>query len=181
MLAFNVVFYFTFNVETTMSKSLLHLGIVASLFSLLLASAGAFAETVTKPLTVTATIQETPGPSLTCPSRFGGVITGGGDSDVLGRVVLIATDCITPVGSLYNFSNGKMVVVTTSGDQLYANYSGQFVPTGVGANYVFSGATFQISGGTGVYKKATGGGTLSGGEDMTTGSGTAKLTGTISY
>ena len=147
--------------------------------TLVLATAAASAASVTKPLTVSAVIQERVGPAARCPSNFGGTITGHADSALLGRAVVIGTDCITPSGPLFNFSNGKMIIINTSGDQIYANYSGQFVPTGEGAKFVFSGATFQITGGTGRYFRATGGGTLNGAEDMITGAGTAELSGTI--
>lgn len=150
--------------------------------TLVLATAAASAApSVTKPLTVSAIIQERVGPSLRCPSQFGGTITGQADSALLGRSVVISTDCITPAGPLFNFNQGKMVIVTVSGEQIYANYSGQFVPTGDGAKFVFSGATFQITGGTGRFWRATGGGNLTGGEDMITGAGTAELVGKISY
>jgi hypothetical protein len=149
--------------------------------ALLAATASAPAFAATKPLTVSAVIQERAGPSARCASQFGGTITGSADSALLGRVVIIATDCITPQGPLYNFSQGKMIIVTTSGDQIFANYSGQFVPTGDGAKFVFSGATFQITGGSGRYILASGGGTLSGGEDMSNGSGTAEINGTLNW
>jgi hypothetical protein len=109
------------------------------------------------------------------------VITGHGSSALLGRVAFVANDCITPSGSLYNFDRGRFIIMTVSGDQLYADYSGQMVPTGQGANYVFSGGTFQIVGGTGRYIFASGGGQLSGGEDLLTGAGNIKLSGRISY
>jgi len=70
-----------------------------------------------------------------CPSQCGGTITGHADSALLGRVVIIATDCITPAGSLRNFSQGRMISMTVAGEQIFADYSGQFVPTGDGANY----------------------------------------------
>lgn len=149
--------------------------------TLVLATAAASAATVTKPLTISAMIQERVGPSLRCPSQFGGVITGQADSALLGRAVVIGTDCITPSGPLFNFSRGKMIIVSTTGEQIYADYSGQFVPTGEGAKYVFSGATFQVTGGTGRYFRATGGGSLNGFEDMVTGLGNAELSGTITY
>lgn len=134
------------------------------------------------PLEVEGVLVEAVGPADRCLSKFGGTISGHGTSAMMGgKVVFIATDCITPVGPLFNFSGGKFVVMTTSGDQIYANYSGQFVPTGEGAKYVFSGATFQITGGTGKFSKITGGGTLTGGEDMITGAGNIKLTGRALY
>jgi hypothetical protein len=143
------------------------------------ASAGGW---VTQPLDIEGVLVEAVGPADRCLSKFGGTISGHGESAMMGgKVVFIATDCITPVGPLFNFSGGKFVVMTTSGDQIFANYSGQFVPTGEGAKYVFSGATFQITGGTGKFAKVTGGGILTGGEDMISGAGTIKLTGRALY
>jgi len=149
--------------------------------ALVLSSAAASAALITKPLTVLAVIQERVGPMARCPSQFGGVITGHADSAVLGRSVVVGTDCITPSGPTFNFNQGKMVIITMTGEQIYADYSGQFVPTGDGAKFVFSNATFQITGGSGRYWRASGGGTLVGGEDMVTGAGTAQLSGTITY
>lgn len=143
------------------------------------ASAGSW---VVKPIQIEGTLVEAVGPSDRCLSKFGGTISGHGNSALMGgKVVFIATDCITPVGPLFNFSGGKFIVMTTSGDQIFANYSGQFVPTGEGAKYVFSGASFQVTGGTGKFARVTGGGTLSGGEDMITGNGTIKLEGKVLY
>lgn len=149
--------------------------------ALVLSSVAASAASVTKPLSVSAVIQERVGPMPRCASQFGGVITGHADSALLGRSVVVSSDCITPSGPLFNFSQGKMVIVTLTGEQIYADYSGQFVPTGEGAKFVFSNATFQITGGSGRYWRASGGGTLTGGEDMVTGVGTAVLNGKITY
>lgn len=155
----------------------------AAVTLLLAASATASAgQWVVEPLDVEGTLVEAVGPAERCLSKFGGTISGHGKSAMMGgNVVFIATDCITPVGPLFNFSGGKFIVMTTSGDQIFANYSGQFVPTGEGAKYVFSGATFQVTGGTGKFKLVTGGGTLTGGEDMITGHGNIKLSGNVQY
>ena len=149
--------------------------------ALVLSSVAASAASVTKPLSVSAVIQERVGPMSRCASQFGGVITGHADSALLGRSVVVSSDCITPAGPLFNFSHGKMIIVTMTGEQIYADYSGQFVPTGEGTKFVFSNATFQITGGSGRYWRASGGGTLTGGEDMVTGVGTADLNGKITY
>ena len=155
---------------------------IATSALLLMSAFGASANpATTKPIEITGVFQEQIGPSSRCPSKMGGTLAGHGDSALLGRVAFIATDCIMPAGPLFNFSDGRFVVVTTSGDQIFATYSGQFVPTGEGMKYVFSGATFQVTGGNGRYAKATGGGTLSGGEDIATGAGSLKLSGQISY
>ena len=155
----------------------------AALTLLMAASATASAgDWVAEPLDIEGTLVEAVGAAERCPSNFGGTISGHGKSTMMGgKVVFIATDCITPVGYMFNFSDGRFIVMTTSGDQIFANYSGQFVPTGVGKNFVFSGATFQITGGTGKFAKVTGGGTLTGDEDMITGTGNIKLTGQALY
>lgn len=149
--------------------------------ALALASGAASAGWTTTDIKVTGVIQELPGPMARCPSQYGGTITGYGDSAPMGRVAFIANNCITPNGNIYNFDRGRFIIMTVSGEQIYADYSGQFVPTGQGANYVFSGTSFTIIGGTGRYMFATGGGQLQGGEDMSTFSGTITLTGRMSY
>lgn len=162
-----------------MSPSILRL---ASAAALVLASFSASADTATtQNLEISGVLMEKAGPSVRCPSKFGGTITGHGVSDQVGRVAFVATDCITPSGPLFNFDHGRFIIMTTNGDQIFASYGGQFVPTGVGAAYVFSGATFQITGGNGRYARATGGGSLTGGQDMITGMGTVQLSGKIHY
>jgi len=146
-----------------------------------LASSTASAHWTTTTLEITGVLQEIPGPSARCPSKFGGTITGHGTSPQLGRLAFVANDCITQDGAIFNFSQGRFIIMTLTGEQLYANYSGQFVPTGEGTKYVFNGATFQITGGTGRYMFASGGGSLQGTEDMATGAGTLKLTGKVSH
>lgn len=162
-----------------MSPSLLRL---ASAAALALASFSASAVTAkTQAFELSGTLVEQAGPTARCPSQFGGTITGHGVSDQVGRVAFVATDCITPSGPLFNFNQGRFIIMTANGDQIFAAYSGQFVPTGVGAAFVYSAATFQITGGNGKYHKASGGGTLSGGQDMITGMGTVQLSGKIHY
>lgn len=126
-------------------------------------------------------MQEVVGPSLRCASKIGGTIAGHGEDSIFGKVAFIGTDCITPSGPLYNFSDGRFTIVTKTGELIFANYSGQFVPTGEGTKFIFSNATFQITGGTGRYFRASGGGGFTGGEDMATGAGTIKLDGKITY
>lgn len=151
--------------------------------TILVAAAGTAmaSNAVNVPIEINGVLQEIPGISLRCPSKFGGTIIGSGKGALTGPVAFVANDCITPSGTSFTFSAGKMIVLSVAGDQIFADYSGQFVPTGVGANFVFSSATFQITGGTGKFSKASGGGTLTGGENMTTGAGTIKLSGTINY
>ena len=155
---------------------------LATSTALLLASAVAYANpATTKDIEISGVLMEQAGPAARCPSQFGGTITGHGNSAQIGRVAFVATDCITPAPPLFNFSQGRFIIMTISGDQIFAEYNGQFVPTGVGAKYIFSGATFQITGGSGKYHKASGGGELTGGQDMVTGMGEVKLSGKIHH
>jgi hypothetical protein len=159
-----------------MFKSVLRLATGTVLLS---AALCASAEAATyRDFKVSGVLQEIPGPSSRCASNYGGTILGFGTS-TYGKVTFMATDCITPNGATYTFSDGKFMVTTMSGELIFANYSGQFVPTGDGAKYVFSNATFQITGGTGRYAKASGGGDMTGTEDLVTGQGTVQLTGSI--
>jgi hypothetical protein len=149
--------------------------------ALALASSAASAHWTTTNFELSGVIQEAVGPSARCPTNFGGTVTGYGNSALMGRVAFVGNDCIAPDGPVFNFSRGRLIIMTVSGDQLFADYSGQFVPTGQGTNYVFSGASFTIVGGTGRYMFASGGGQLQGTEDMVTGAGTVSLSGRISY
>lgn len=159
-----------------MFKSVLRLATGTVLLS---AALCASAEAATyRDFKVSGVLQEIPGASSRCASNYGGTILGYGTSTV-GKVTFMATDCITPNGATYTFSDGKFMVTTMTGELIFANYSGQFVPTGDGAKYVFSNATFQITGGTGRYAKASGGGDMTGTEDLVTGQGTVQLTGSI--
>ncbi|KQV36922.1 hypothetical protein [Massilia sp. Root335] len=160
-----------------MFQSVLRLATGAVLMSAALCASAAPA--TYKDFKLSGVLQEIPGPSARCASNFGGTILGFGTSSLVGKVTFLASDCIAPSGTSYTFSQGKFLVTTMTGELIFANYSGQFVPTGEGAKFVFSGATFQVTGGTGRYARATGGGDMTGGEDMTTGQGTIQLTGRI--
>jgi hypothetical protein len=160
-----------------MSK--LALRLVAGSMLLSAAFGASAAKSSYQDLEISGVIQEIPGPSLRCASKFGGTILGYGSSALLGRVSFLSSDCITPNGTSYTFSEGKFMITTLTGELLFADYNGQFVPTGEGTKYVFSNASFSITGGTGRYFKASGTGTLGGGEDMATGQGTIQLKGRI--
>ena len=162
-----------------MFQPLLRLATGSLMMSLALCASAGNGSTSYKDLTLSGVFQEAAGPAARCPSNFGGNIAGFGDSDLFGRVAFLASDCITPNGVNYTFSDGRFMITTMTGEMVFATYSGQFVATGAGTNFVFSNATFQITGGTGRYARATGGGTIAGGEDMATGKGTIQLTGRV--
>jgi hypothetical protein len=130
-------------------------------------------------LSLTGVFQETIVPTTKCPSGLSGNLGGYGGGTVLGRIAFLSSDCFTQNGPLFTFSQGKFMITTATGELVFADYSGQVVPTGEGTNGVMTGATFTITGGTGKYARATGGGALDGTEDLATGQGTIKMTGRI--
>lgn len=158
-----------------MFKSVLRLAGASLLMS---AAMVVSAAPVSQDLVVTGVFQETIVPSLTCSSGLSGNLAGYGNGTGLGRIVFLSSDCFKIDGPVFTFSNGKFMITTATGELLFANYSGQVV-TNDGVNGVMTGATFQITGGTGRYKDARGGGALDGTEDLPTGKGTLKLTGKL--
>lgn len=165
-----------------MNTSSLRLAAVSLLLGASLAApAASAAKLVTEPLVIAGVIQEVLGPSLRCTSKLGGTLVGHGSDPGLGPVAFMGNDCVTPNGPLLTFSGGRITLLTRSGEVIYANYSGQAVPTGEGNKVAYSNATFQITGGTGRYHRASGGGDFTGSQDLVTGAGTIKLNGKITH
>jgi len=142
------------------------------------ASAG---PTVVGTLEVKGVFNEKIGPAPQCASTLGGKLAGHGETAEGTPVAFVGGDCFTQSGTTFTFSNGKFILLYPNGDQIFANYSGQFVPTGAGTAYVMNGGTFTITGGSGTYSRALGGGYLSGTEDLSSGAGTIALSGRIHY
>lgn len=133
-----------------------------------------------RPLKIRLAIHEQVGFSPDCPSQFGGTTTGTGKGTHLGKLSFNAIDCITPMEDHFTFA-GEFTIVAANGDKLAGNYGGSFIPINTGPVYRLSDATFEITGGTGRFAQATGSGELTGTENVTTGNGTFKADGTISY
>lgn len=114
-----------------------------------------------------------------------GISVGSGTASPLGRVAIVATDCVAPVDGKFVFSNGKMTFTAANGDTLRAEYMGEFVPQ-TGNVYTINSGTFRIIGGTGQFTRATGGGELRGTETLGSSllepaRGQLQAIGTISY
>lgn len=160
-----------------MFKSALRLATGSLLMSAaMFASAG---QTAYQDLSVSGVFQEVLGPSLRCPTHFGGTMTGYGTSPSLGAVVFLGGDCVTPSATMFTFSEGRFILTTMTGELVFASYSGQAVPNADGSQLTFTGATFQVTGGTGKYRHATGGGAMNGTESTITKQGQIQLTGRI--
>ncbi len=155
------------------------------LLSSLLLMAASFpasaAPTVVAALEVKGVFNEKIGPAPQCASTLGGKLAGHGETAEGTPVAFVGGDCFAQSGTTFTFSNGKFILLYPNGDQIFANYGGQFIPTGVGTAYIMNGGTFTITGGSGTYSGARGGGYLSGTEDLSNGAGTIVLSGRVQY
>jgi hypothetical protein len=129
-------------------------------------------------LTISGITHEQVGYRAECPSQFGGTTTGTAASSLLGIVSIEGNDCITPVGNNFSFE-GKMAFTTLNGDELFADYSGLFAATIYPSIFTLTDSIFEITGGTGSFSKATGGGTLLGVQNILTGLGVIQAKGEI--
>ena len=129
-------------------------------------------------LTISGLTHEQTGYRPNCASNFGGTTMGTGVSSYLGVVSLEANDCITPAATSFSFA-GEMIFTVSSGDELFADYSGSFIPTVYPSIFLLANSIFKITGGTGYFSGTTGGGTLQGIENIGNGWGLMQLTGQI--
>ncbi|WP_284614939.1 hypothetical protein [Aquabacterium humicola] len=114
-------------------------------------------------------------------------VQGTGTSNVLGNLRVNATDCVNPEGGFtpgglnhLSFASlpGTLVFTTANGERIHASYSGTVDPWGRLRGH------FVVTGGTGTYFGATGGGTLSGQMDLSqivTAQGLIDAAGEITY
>lgn len=162
----------------------------ASFFILAAASGIAAAGSGTVPFTASIKTTEFNLPTTQCKSGSGGIGAGVGTTNLFTKkpatdttsVVLTSFDCVNPQSpALINFSDGKFTLTGAGGDTIFASYSGDLVyrtvdmATGI-ATFDFSGATFQILGGTGRYARAAGAGTITGTELINSTTGTSQGT-----
>jgi len=122
-----------------------------------------------------------------------GQLQGSGQATAgLGSVKATSQDCINPLGlpdpnvpPAFGFVSGTgpqgLVFTTSTGEQVHAVYAGTLTPQ-AGRPYAVNGF-FVITGGTGRYARASGGGTLSGTENIGAipAEGEIALTGRIVY
>ena len=129
-------------------------------------------------LTISGITHEQVGYRAECSTQFGGTTTGTATSSLLGRVSIEGNDCITPMGNYFSFE-GKLTFTTLDGDELFADYSGLFTPMVYPSLFTLTDSIFDITGGTGSFSKATGGGILLGGQNILTGWGLMRAKGEI--
>ena len=136
-------------------------------------------------------LSETVGFTFAPPCVAIGSVQATGVALNLGKFTATSQDCINPLGAFapggsFAFSStaspAGFVLLFDSGEQLFITYSGTLTPR-LSAPHRLAGQ-FVITGGTGRFFGATGGGILAGQEDISQvvfGQGTADATGTILY
>jgi hypothetical protein len=139
-------------------------------------------QTTNVPFNATFTISELLSVSGITGCPLAGMISGIGETNLFGKAILAATDCVTPPQSPnapYIFNAGKFVLTTGSGETLFATYQGEFWPTATLGVYEVRNGSFSITGGTGRYTRAYGQGKLTGEEKLSAQPFTVPATGVL--
>jgi hypothetical protein len=135
-----------------------------------LAASQAMAQTTPVPFKATVVFSEVVTFNLEPPCFASGALSGSGAATWMGKVTGASQDCTNPIGPFsptasFQFSSVNLVLNdASSGEQLTGTYSGTLTYT-PDAPHQISG-NFVITGGTGRFAGATGGGTMSGYEDI---------------
>lgn len=160
---------------TRLAMSLLALGAAAS--------PAAWADHPQVPFKASVITQETLGfDPARCPNILVGSTTGRGTASHMGAVTLAASDCpVTQDGINFYFSDGRLTLTAANGDKLTASYYGSLLPV-PGSNPVLHAinGSFAVTGGTGRFTHARGGGSLQGSQDLTTLQGRYEVQGMLS-
>jgi hypothetical protein len=105
-------------------------------------------------------------------------VHGTGHATHLGRLTVDQSNCAAPLGTTFAITDGEFTLTAANGDQVVGAYFGELVPL---APPLFSiDGAFTITGGTGRFTGATGGGDVSGVQNFATGEATISLVGTVS-
>lgn len=153
-----------------------------------LASAGP----VDHPILARASFVENVSFTFTTPCYAYGSIRGSGQAPSIGSFTLSSEDCINPIGTFnpvrpnsssfaFGSTGAGLVLTTGSGDRIFASYSGNGTPQ---SNGLRLGGQFVVTGGTGPYLTATGGGIVFGQVDLSqvvVGQGEMTVLGVVRY
>ena len=155
--------------------------LIAALAAVLLAAPPVATAATTRPFssdfTAQASFAETPVPGVLTVTT-----SGAGHASHLGRITLSTTetlDFVTTPGTLV-IRDGRLVMVAANGDELSWSYEGTASTPDEDGDSSLTG-TFVITGGTGRFSGATGGGTFEGSGNAVTGVATLAYRGTIAY
>jgi hypothetical protein len=178
-----------------MTWSISTLGCSSVLAALCIAATGAAAQPGNaKPFKARLTLTETVQFTGRWPCFGHATLQAVGTASHLGRTTATSTDCVNPSGSydpagpnsfrfasMGSAANG-LVFTAANGDRVYATYSGTVTAQPSGPHRV--AGHFTITGGTGRFLGASGGGTLTGHEDLSqvvSATGRIDAEGTIVY
>lgn len=174
-------------------------GLAASCLTLISGMTAGNANAGTEDFTANFNTTEFLLPAPSCPSQQGGIGVGTGTTNLFTKkpetqkttAVLSSFDCVNPkADGTLGFGPGTFTLTGPGGESIFATYTGTLTPTATDPVtklpvYSFSSATFNITGGTGRYLRAGGGGTISGTETINFATGTAQgslaATGKIVY
>ena len=166
----------------------IRLSLATLLLGAAVASLPAWAETRQVPFKASVVTQEIINPFAPdftrCPgSGLVGTTTGQGTASHMGSVTLLATDCpLTQDGVNFFFSDGRLTLTAANGDKLTASYSGSLLPVPGASPPVHAiNGTFSVTGGSGRFAGARGGGSLQGSEDIVTLKGRYEVKGMLSF
>jgi hypothetical protein len=118
----------------------------------------------------------------TAPGVLSGTTSGAGHASHLGRVTLTSTEVLdlTAAPGRLTVRDGHMVMVAANGDELHWSYGGGGPLPDANGDSDLTG-TFVITGGTGRFEDAVGGGTAEGAGSVVTGIASFSYRGTITY
>ena len=127
------------------------------------------------------TLQASFSPTTT-PGVFFGTTSGAGQASHLGRVTLTSTEILDLTASPGRLTvrDGQMVMVAANGDELHWRYSGGGPLPDANGDSPITG-TFVITGGTGRFADASGGGTVEGMASVVTNIASLSYRGSITY
>ena len=172
---------------------------MSAILATALAASSAIAGSGTVSFVATINTSEFLLPADNCDSKIGGIGVGVGTTNLFTKkpetqttkAVLSSFDCVSQDQYGFIFGPGKFSLTGPGGDTIFATYSGtlgfhHFDAVSNLPVFKFNdGTIFNIVGGTGVYAKAAGAGTISGTETINQAAGTAQgslvATGKIIY
>ncbi len=118
----------------------------------------------------------TPVPPEVCPTQLADIATGQGNATHLGRFAGETFSCVD-LGNL-RLTDGRFTFTAADGSQVHGTYEADLVP--LSPTLIAIAGTFTITGGTGRFQGATGGGSLTGHVNLATGASMLDFDGEIS-
>jgi hypothetical protein len=116
-------------------------------------------------------------PSCTAPFTVPIGLVGKGQGTHMGQFTETQSHCLNP--ATFEFASGQFTFTGANGDTVFGTYSGKVVPTSATAGSIYG--VFVITGGTGRFTGASGGGAATGTLDFVSGEANdLLLKGTIS-